>query len=681
MKSDQGRMFGALFLIAFAIRAAHVLAIANLDANPLFARPIMDAAMHDGWARGILDGTWPGSEPFFRAPLYVYFLAGLYAIFGPEHRLPIQLVHALISALGAGLVGLTAARAFGRSAGWAAGVLYALLWTSIYFAGELLIVTLTTTLNLVVLWLLIRGDDREGPPSAGGLFAIGLALGLSAIARPNILILVPLVVWYLARHRGLGKRGRRWLTLGLGLALPILPVTAHNLLRGHDAVLIASQGGVNFYIGNNPRSDGRTAWVPGTRPTWQGGFEDMQALAVKETGHAMKPAEIDGFYLRKGLSFWWHEPGRALRLYLHKLRLLLAAGERSNNKNVYFWRDRSVILRWPFWLGWAPILCLAVLGYFRRDLTRSRRLVLLGFPVLYAVSILFFFINARYRLPILALLAIPAGAGLVRLVSAWRFRKWPDRRLGLWLAGLLMLVSVIPDRFGFTEDKLELDVFSWHTLGNTFAAAGKLEKARDSYRRALDINHRYPQPYFSWIENSLYTGLGDVLLRLGGPAEAIHVYSAWVRDNPQNVEAQVRLGDLLLQNGQIDEAAAHFEIALRYDPDHYGARLGHTWVLFHNGDYGAALARFQALQRQSGEVSSLFGAGLCLIQLERWSEAEAAFKDILARQPTYWQALGNLAGLYERTGRLEEARRAYEQLLRLQPGDERARTWLQLHPR
>jgi len=49
------------------------------------------------------------------------------------------------------------------------------------------------------------------------------------------------------------------LLFAAGLVLPIIPVTLHNALVGHDFVPIASQGGVNFYIGNNPVADGYTA--------------------------------------------------------------------------------------------------------------------------------------------------------------------------------------------------------------------------------------------------------------------------------------------------------------------------------------------------------------------------------------------------------------------------------------
>jgi tetratricopeptide (TPR) repeat protein len=511
---------------------------------------------------------------------------------------------------------------------------------------------------------------------------VGLVWGLAAISRPNVLILAPIIFWYLYQERRLPWRSRGWLFLAIGLALPILPVTGHNLFKARDAVFIASQGGVNFYIGNNPYSDGRTAYVPGTLPTWQGGYDDVIAMAKKETGREdLKPSGVDRHFLGKGVSFWFQEPGRALMLYLHKLRLLFAMGERSNNKNIYFWRERSKILRWPVWLGWTPVLILAVLGFFRRDLLKSRRFLLLGCCLAYAFSIYLFFINARFRLPILVLLAIAAGGGLDRIWEAWRAKRWLDPRKGLVVAGTVLLFATVPDLIKFTENDLHADPFSWHTLGNGYNAAGQYFQARQAYKTAIAISKEHPQPHFYWIQGSLYTKLADLLIRLQRPEEAVEVYTDYIRDYPSDWEMRLLLGDLLLQTGRADEAAAQFEVVLRNDPDNGSAKLGHAWILLHNGESGAALRRFMELFRQHGSTQALFGAGMCQMDLNQLDEAQKTFEQVLSLQGDYWQALGNLAVIYERTDQRDKAYRAYQELLRINPHDARAQQWLREHTR
>ncbi len=669
------KLFWVVFALAFALRAAHILFMRD---NPLFAHPIMDAGIHDSWARGLLAGTWPPSEPFFRAPLYPYLLGGLYFLLGAA-RLPVQLVHALISALGPALAALIASRIFSRRAGWAAGILFACAWTSIYFAGELLIVTVTTTLNLLALWLLLdRPADRR--PGMGRLFLVGLVLGLSAIARPNILIVLPAVVWYLWRVGPAPLRPRPWLVLAAGLILPILPVTAHNFFKGGDTVLIASQGGVNFYIGNNSRADGITAIVPGTRGTWQGGFEDAIALAEEEEGRDLKPSEVDRHYFRKGLSFWRDDPGGAVRLYGKKLWLLLAAGERSNNKFIYCWRDWSPLLKLPVWPGWALVLTLAIVGFMRRDQAAASRGLLLGFAGLYLVSILFFFVNARFRLPVLAVLTIPAGVGVAAILEAIACRSW--RKVPV--AGLIIAVVVgsmsATDYISFLENKAELNPYHHYTLANAWATKGDSEEAIREFRETLRIQAAHPQRKFDLIAETVYSSLGDMLIDAGRQDQAMEVFSEWVRQNPRTLDGRLRLGDILLQLGRVDAAAVQFEIALREAPEDPRAKLGYAWIQYYNGNIGAALRAFRGLGDAGGDPQAIFGQGLCLISLDRLGAAEKVFKRLLALEPEYWQAIGNLAGIYERSGRLAEARLQYQKLLELHPEDEKARNWLAANP-
>ncbi|MBU1979314.1 MAG: tetratricopeptide repeat protein, partial [Gammaproteobacteria bacterium] len=154
-----------------------------------------------------------------------------------------------------------------------------------------------------------------------------------------------------------------------------------------------------------------------------------------------------------------------------------------------------------------------------------------------------------------------------------------------------------------------------------------------------------------------------MLVQLGQPDRAVQVLQEFVQRNPDNIEVRVQLGDLLLQAGRVDLAAPQFEVALRNAPDHAGAQLGYAWILFQNGDVGAARRRFESLFRTRNLTPALFGAGMCQIEQQQFGEAERTFEEVLRRQPDYWQALGNLAGLYEQTGRLDEARRMYSRLL------------------
>ena len=89
-----------------------------------------------------------------------------------------------------------------------------------------------------------------------------------------------LVVWILVLHRPHWRRSLGYaLCLFIGCIAPVLPVTIRYLVVGNDFVLIASQGGVNFYIGNNPHADGMSAVIKGDPTEWQPCYDAQIARA------------------------------------------------------------------------------------------------------------------------------------------------------------------------------------------------------------------------------------------------------------------------------------------------------------------------------------------------------------------------------------------------------------------
>lgn len=670
-------MFWGVTALAFALRAAQVMLMSNPAVNPHWLRPIADAAMYDTMARGLLTGAWPPPEPFFSAPLYPYVLGGLYALFGPGEVLPVLLVQALISALGAGFAALVAQRLWSPRAGWLAGVLFAVLWTSIFFAAELLAVSLTVTLLLFALWLVLRAD----PDARLGYLWAGLALGLACLARPNLLLLAPVWLWFVVHHRGVGWRSPRWAWLAVGVVVAILPATVHNLTRGGAPVLITNSGGVNFYIGNNPAADGASVSLPDIPPARQDMAQNLTRAAEQETGRLMGPAAVDRHFLRKGLSFWTAHPGDAMALQLRKLGLVVGMHERSNTKHLYFWRDRSPLLRLPLWLGFTPVLLLAVIGFWRRDLDPGARFLLLGSAVAFALTLALFFVNGRFRLPLLAMLVIPAAGGLDWLWAAWRQRRWALPRAAAIAVMTAALVSVTPDLLAYSPRAGLGDPAIWYSLGQSYQAIGDDSRAITAYRRALAQQHAAPQPHFERIAEPLHTSLGDLLTRNGRIAEAQQLYASWARTDPRALEPRVRLGDSLLQTGNIDAATEQFAAVLRADPDNPQARLGMAWSDLYRGHAERAHAAFEEVHRADPNPHALFGSGLALMQAERLDEAVRAFREVLVLEPGYWQAWGNLADILDRQGKLEEAAEAFRNVLQANPGDQVARQWLRQHER
>ena len=88
-------LIALVIAVALGLRLGYVWSARD---NPLFAAPNLDPRLHVEWARAILQGETYQPLPYFRAPLYPVFLAGIYAITGSEFIAP-RLVQALLGAL------------------------------------------------------------------------------------------------------------------------------------------------------------------------------------------------------------------------------------------------------------------------------------------------------------------------------------------------------------------------------------------------------------------------------------------------------------------------------------------------------------------------------------------------------------------------------------------------------
>ena len=111
-----------------------------------------------------------------------------------------------------------------------------------------------------------------------------------------------------------------------------------------------------------------------------------------------------------------------------KAYALLDNWEQYNNKTFAFHKARSPWLRWNP-ICWGALLVLGVAGAARlgAESPRAAR-ALAAVAAAVAASILLFFVSARFRLPLAAVLAVLAG-GALAAPSFWR--AWPaPRRAG-----------------------------------------------------------------------------------------------------------------------------------------------------------------------------------------------------------------------------------------------------------
>jgi len=639
---------GIVLAVALVLRIGFYFL--NQARNPTFNFPIMDSLYHHEWALDIVGGGTPGTDAFFRGPLYPYFLALLYKISGNSISFAIFVQH-IIGALTAGVVYLTGRELFARPVALVAGLTTALYWVLVYMEGDLLLETTFIFLNQVSLLLLTMAMKRH---KLWMFAAGGLVLGLATIDRPSIMAVfpvIPLAIWLAARTRPAGTRG--WITrtvvTAVACALPILPVMVRNYRVAHAIVPVGASGGVNFYIGNNPSSDGSTAIVPGTRADWWGGYTDAITIAERDLGRKLTLAEVSDFYFKRGMNFIRTQPAEARALMGKKALMFWGAGERANDKYIYFFWHLAGMKHIPlpgFWLV-APLAILGGVLLWRR---RAELSLFYLFVALYSIGVIVFFVNARFRLPIIPVLTLFAAYASVSLVRSFREKRFDvvTSLVVLMLAGLLVNSDYLYQK----QMRTYSEAFSNYTLGNAYLKMGLRSTALTHYSRAEELNRSHPTPAYRLIQREVDYNLGALLWEQGLCSRAIEVLERVGGNDEFAVNALDCLGDCYLKRRDVANAQRVFEEMMRLSPSDQRAVTGLARCAAMTGDLARAEYMLNQIVDPERAVYPPSLIALAEVQRAQGKKAEALASYQLVAKLTGYERVGwiAVAELYRELG-------------------------------
>jgi 4-amino-4-deoxy-L-arabinose transferase-like glycosyltransferase len=475
-------------LLGLGLRLAHFFQIEAND--PYFYFPSVDPRVYHEWATRIAAGDWLGDRVFFLSPLYPYALAVLYKIVGPS-LYAARLVGLIAGAGSCALVYLVGKRTLGRATGAIAAYAWALYAPAIFYDGDLLVTAIQTPLNLLLALAIVRASARR---TARSWALAGALLGLSALARPNVLLLGAILLPWMA----LALRGRlpwpRILLLAAAFAAStaalVLPATIRNYAVGRDLVLVSAQGGANFYIGNGPGATG-VFRVPSDFPPTRADDPIQQEAAYRRVAEAaskraLKPSEVSDYWWRRTWSHIGDRPGRWLRLLGVKLGLFFNAYEPGSSGDIETSRAFSRVLRAPL-LTFAAVSPLALLGM---ALAWRRRgadaFPLYAMVATYAASLAFFFVLSHYRMPVVPFLVVFAAYAVAWIAERIRARR--AAALGLAAAGLLLAVAATqPALVDETGDRF----IAHYNLGNKYRQSARFDEAIAEYEKSVALNPEY----------------------------------------------------------------------------------------------------------------------------------------------------------------------------------------------
>lgn len=430
----------AVFVIALVMRMAYVeqnerdlgLDVSRLDQtdNHVFAewaRIIARGdllcleqphAFHHWTAEVAPEDKWlewyGGGTTFHQAPLYPYAVAVVFSLAGDSHAM-VARAQALLGAFACLLTFLLAARVLSLRGALFAGLLLAFMGSFYFYDAFILRDGPMAFLVALLALALQRAVETDRVPR---WFLAGAALGLFTLAKetgPPLLVLTLLGLALWKRHAP-ALLLPRVAALLLGFLLLLSPAVARNLAVGAPAFKLSTRGPEVFVSGN---AQGQTG------VGWEPPIAELRRILMDANGSLSRSMLLT-------LATHRAEPTGYLALLWNKTRAFFSGYEVPNNVDFYLHRSHLSTLRAGFvsMTFLAPACLLGML----LCLPRRRRMAVpyLMLPTLVG-SVVSLYILARFRLQVLPLMAVFAGASIDWALVTARNRRWA----ALILAGLL----------------------------------------------------------------------------------------------------------------------------------------------------------------------------------------------------------------------------------------------------
>jgi tetratricopeptide (TPR) repeat protein len=559
-----------------------------------------DMQFYNEWARQILRGHLTDGHAFYGLPLYAYFLAGLYWLFGYSPFIP-GVIQAALDGGTAVIIYKLAGRIFGtgpdvnepggfRFRGEGIGILAALGW-ALFVPAQTYSVILMPTAGLVfVFWLVVWQVVSRPALTRRRVFLLGILIGFTAMGVATVLFLVPLLLAAIFLRPALDRNPRNsWLSgstaallIFAGIGLGTSPCWIHNCFVAKDPVLLSAHSGINFWIGNNPLATGYPRFPPGLRAEQKGMLLDSIAQAESAAGHPLKRSEVSAYWSAKAAAYIKANFTSWLRLVATKAANFWNAFQYDDLSIITILSEKGIV---PPGLRFGLIAALAIPGLLiaaiRFPLSRWVSIAVL----LHMASLLPVFVTERYRLAAVPGLLLGASFGLwelgrycirakygqaalyglLLLIAAW-FVTRPQKDPGLWAldsynAGWQALQT---DNLAIAEKKLSL-AYAYvpenaeinFAMGNLEHAKGNESAAKHYYASSLRLNPRH--------EGAL-NNLGVLASQENRWELAAKFFAAVVEINPKDAKAHFLLAKALLEQGSRDIALAEIEQAIILNP-------------------------------------------------------------------------------------------------------------------
>ena len=329
----------SLVLITFVIRVAAIF-ILGRHINP-------EVWEYDAIALNILSGKGY-VYGHFNTNCYLYGPAILYSYFEAlihfltnRNYLIMELIQAVIAALSVIPLFYLAKRIFNEKTAIISALLYCLHPGLVVYAGKIHELFLVTFFILVILYLLIRFENK-----AWSMVLVGLLMGLGILLRATLICIIPSYFFYLIlKKRGLKKAILSVLTIALLAAIVISPWIYRGYKLYNRFIFISTTPAEQLWRGNNPRASGGTLTVDNKA------IFDVAEPDFRDRILSMNEIEQYDLFIAEAKKYIKENPVRFLK--------------NTAKKFVYFWSfSPQTGLLYPAWWLLIYKLLYVVLAFF-----------------------------------------------------------------------------------------------------------------------------------------------------------------------------------------------------------------------------------------------------------------------------------------------------------------------------
>jgi 4-amino-4-deoxy-L-arabinose transferase-like glycosyltransferase len=370
------------------------------DKLETFRSKIGTDTLHNNPTR-MLWNQWYGENTFQQEPLYPYFVAMNYALFGKNVQWVFffQLFLGIVTNL---LIYLVTRRYFGDLAATVAGFLAVFCGPMLFFEMVLLRSSMAVFLGILLIYVTGIALDKK---NVYWWFLTGITAGVALMVHSFFLLFLlgSVVVLPVLYRKNLRTGAVYAACLLLGLILTLTPVVYRNVAVGASPLSLSSTSALSFVTMNNADFSSFIGWNMNLQYL-SDILGDANGRLFKTIIPTLKTHTSTGSYL----SQVWNKFHATFSWY-----------EIPNNVNFYLYREFTPILFLTF-VSFLILSPLALVGIFLSLYKKKDVWPLYLMILVYLFPMLAFMVLARYRIIFVPVLIPFAALTIIELAGSWK---------------------------------------------------------------------------------------------------------------------------------------------------------------------------------------------------------------------------------------------------------------------